>query len=93
MWPDWVSNLGPLTYESDALPTALRGPALISQSRSSSQKIYFKISGPGCSKLRTLLVNISLNFQKLISQICQYFLLKNVRSFCKSFSHFFIKKV
>ena len=27
MWPDRVSNPGPLTYESDALPTALRGPA------------------------------------------------------------------
>ena len=30
--------------------------------------------GPGCSKLTMLLVNVSLNFQKLISQICQYFL-------------------
>ena len=27
MLPDWVSNPGPLTYESGALPTALRGPA------------------------------------------------------------------
>ena len=27
MLPDWVSNLGPLTYESGALPIALRGPA------------------------------------------------------------------
>ena len=27
MWPDRVSNRGPLTYESCALPTALRGPA------------------------------------------------------------------
>ena len=25
MWPDRVSDPGPLTYESDALPTALRG--------------------------------------------------------------------
>ena len=33
--------------------------------------------GPGCSKLTTSLVNVSLNFQKLISKICQYFLLKN----------------
>ena len=29
MWPDWVSNPGPLTYESGALPTMLRGPALL----------------------------------------------------------------
>ena len=27
MWPDRVSNPGPLIYESGALPTALRGPA------------------------------------------------------------------
>ena len=27
MWPDRVLNTGPLALESDALPTALRGPA------------------------------------------------------------------
>ena len=27
MLPDRVSNPGPLTYESDALPIGLRGPA------------------------------------------------------------------
>ena len=27
MWPDRVSNPGPLTYESGALPIALRGQA------------------------------------------------------------------
>ena len=27
MLPDWVSNPEPLTYESGALPIALRGPA------------------------------------------------------------------
>ena len=32
--------------------------------------------GPGCSKLTTSLVNVSLKFQTLISQICQYFLSK-----------------
>ena len=30
MLPDRVSNPGPLTYESGALPIALRGPAAIS---------------------------------------------------------------
>ena len=30
------------------------------------------------------LVNVWLNFQKLISQICQYFCRKNVRSFCNA---------
>ena len=29
MWPDRVSNPGPLTYESGALLTALRGPATL----------------------------------------------------------------
>ena len=33
MWPNRVSNPGPLTYESGALPTALRGPATINWSR------------------------------------------------------------
>ena len=31
MLPDWVSNPGPLTYESGALPIALRGPAIWDQ--------------------------------------------------------------
>ena len=35
MWPDRVSNPGPLTYESGVLPIALRGPA------NSSEKLYF----------------------------------------------------
>ena len=47
-------------------------------------------SGPSCSKLTTSLVNDSLKFQTLISQICQYFLLKKCEELlqCKSFSHF-----
>ena len=40
-------------------------------------------SGPGCSKLTTSLVNVSLKFQKFISEICQ-FCRKNVRSFCSA---------
>ena len=28
MWPDRVSNLGPLALESEALPTALCGPTM-----------------------------------------------------------------
>ena len=32
--------------------------------------------GPGCSKLTTSLVNVSLKFQTLIAKIYQYFLLK-----------------
>ena len=35
MWLDRVSNPGPLTYESGALPIALRGPAGLSLPRKS----------------------------------------------------------
>ena len=52
-------------------------------------------SGPGCSKLTTSLVKETLKFQMLISQICQYFLLKKCEKLlhCKSFSHFFQQKI
>ena len=37
MWPDRVSNPGPLTYESGTLLTALRGPAhIINEDRNQS---------------------------------------------------------
>ena len=54
----------------------------------------FQHPGPGSSELTTSLVNVSLKFQMLISQICQYFLLKKFEKLlpCKSFSHFFNKK-
>ena len=53
-----------------------------------------KQTGPDCSKLTTSLVNVSLKFQTLISQSCQYFLSKKFVKLlqCKSFSHFFNKK-
>ena len=37
MLPDRVSNPGPLTYESGALPIALRGPAIQLGIRSKAQ--------------------------------------------------------
>ena len=50
--------------------------------------------GPGCSKLTTSLVNVSLNFQKLISQNMPIFFAEKCEKLlhCKSFSHFFNKK-
>ena len=39
-----------------------------------SRSVNTKVSGPSCSKLTTSLVNVSLKFQMLISQIFQYFL-------------------
>ena len=44
MLPDRVSNPGPLTYESGALPSALRGPAPVIQSIVSLTKSLVKDS-------------------------------------------------
>ena len=58
MWPDRVSNPGPLTYESGALPIALRGPAIITvQSKPGLEVI--KISCP---------TQPSMKFRMLISK-------------------------
>ena len=56
-----------------------------------SMLIIICTPGPGCSKLTTSFVNVLLNFQTLLSQICQYFLLKKCEKLlqCKSYSHFF----
>ena len=43
-----------------------------------SMNCAMKTSGHGCSKLTTSLVNVSLKFQTLISNIRQYFLLKKI---------------
>ena len=43
-------------------------------------------SGSGCSKLTRSLVNVSLKFQMLISQICQHFLLKKYEKLLSFFS-------
>ena len=40
MLPDRVSNPGPLTYESGALPIALRGPALILATAHSDKSLH-----------------------------------------------------
>ena len=49
-----------------------------------SNELY--LSGPGCSNLPISLVNVSLKFQTLIYEICQYFLLKKCEKLlqCKS---------
>ena len=44
MWPDRVSNPGPLTYESGALPTGLRCPTDIFSNFGTSVKYYQVIS-------------------------------------------------
>ena len=46
-------------------------------------------SGPRCTKLTMSLVNVSLKFQTLISEIRQYFLLKK----CEKLLSFFQLKI
>ena len=41
MWPELVSNPGPLALESDALPTTPRGPA--SFIRSSIHRVHLEL--------------------------------------------------
>ena len=50
---------------------------------------------PVVQNLTTSLVNVSLNFQRLRSEIRQYFLLKKCEKFlhCKSFFHFLTKNI
>ena len=42
MLPDRVSNPGPLTYESGALPIALRGPAEDKRTRTAENRSEWK---------------------------------------------------
>ena len=73
---------------------SVRSLELVDRTLASARFCKILRAGPGCSKLTTSLVNVSLKFQTLISQICQYFLLKKCKKLlhCKSFSHFVNKK-
>ena len=46
MWPDRVSNPRPMTYESGALATVLRGPSMIIINISLEQVCFFWFSSP-----------------------------------------------
>ena len=59
MWPGRVSNPGPLTYESGALPTALCGPAL--DNRIIKMWLFFKVNGYPL-RVKTLLFSILHTF-------------------------------
>ena len=51
MLPDRVSNPGPLTYESGALPKiALRGPAMMPETKSTELPALFLDSRVGISR-------------------------------------------
>ena len=52
MLPDRVSNPGPLTYESGALPIALRGPAMKREKKMKREKNEEKNGGGGRERQR-----------------------------------------
>ena len=63
MWPDRVSNPGPLTYESGALPIALRGPG--------SPKLLTSIKCTDFQqKLTTALLESAEGKMKLTRHLC-----------------------
>ena len=51
MLPDRVSNPGPLTYESGALPIALRGPAFLLEGTIGKPSVYPKTLDPAILKI------------------------------------------
>ena len=70
MWPDRVSNPGPLTYESGALPTALRGPAILGE----DSRYFDKITWPRGYK--TFFMLNSAEYDILNARKC-----KNIKKF------------
>ena len=52
-----------------------------------------KTSWHGCSKLTTSLVNVSLKFQTLISEICHYFVLKKCEKLLQRLLSVFQQKI
>ena len=69
MWPDRVSNPGPLTYESGALPTALHGPAKFQEQRLKYGRVFCMYSRTN----RSFLVPISGNSKSVWSAFSSAF--------------------
>ena len=59
MLPDRVSNPGPLTYESGALPIALRGPALVTETSGSEayMRSQYSVKTAYCVLVNCLIVS------------------------------------
>ena len=82
-WDVPATHLGFLTFQGQT--SVLIGLAFwpssdeLERSSSPSRGLFLYLhqesflSGPGCSKLTTSLVNVPLKFQTLLSKICQYF--------------------
>ena len=78
MWPDRLSNPGPLTYESGALPNALRGPALGSVASDLSLHCWARPLLNGLSTVRPLSLDSYPNgLDFMIIPLMGYALLKD----------------
>ena len=72
MWPDRVSNPGPLAHESDALPTALRGPVQTVETlirRSILRRLvlhYLPMSPFWDSRHKLVVIQLAYNQNKLL---------------------------
>ena len=70
MWPDRVSNPGPLTYESGALSTALRGLARsVLKDRSRFLGFFFNIKTYFTAALHKTVLFICSNFRQFKSHL------------------------
>ena len=64
MLPDWVSNPEPLTYESGALPIALRGPAHTQEENRQNTISFIKLfTGRKSAKCKQLYKIIQISFR------------------------------
>ena len=59
MLPDWVSNPGPLTYGSGALPIGLRGPALTLMSNRSRSIQGHNLNNLGTTRIDNATYQVS----------------------------------
>ena len=71
-------------FKTDS-PAIMRGPE--------QMKPEDRLIWPGCSKLTTLLINKTLDFQMYYAKIMPFFAEKNVRSFCTAKASHFVQKL
>ena len=72
MWPDRVSNPGPPTYESGALPIALRGPALDLRTSGESTLQFHRMRVPDL-EIRSNSHFLSYFFDRLVTEIKTFY--------------------
>ena len=79
MLPDRVSNPGPLTYESGALPIALRGPAIQWITSCHKNRMTTRI----ITLRRVYVTSLTTSMSTMYFLIEIMFILKSIESHCK----------